>query len=56
MRAPSAVLEHRNGKWQVSVRRGAGHATEGQWLVLGASPSAVPAIRLWLGVIGQERH
>jgi hypothetical protein len=47
-----ARLTRENGRWQVSVRRGAESAAQAAWLSLGGSGDVRVALRLWLALVG----
>ena len=51
---PEARIGHENGKWQVSVRRGAESAAQAAWLSLGGCGDCRVAMRLWLALIATD--
>lgn len=48
-----ARLSRENGRWHVSVRRGAQSAAQAAWLSLGGCGDYRVALRLWLALIGE---
>lgn len=54
MRVLRARLERRDGRWHVLVLRGATGAAEAAWVSLGGCRAQLPALRLWLALLGRE--
>ena len=46
--------ERRNGGRYMCILRGAQGAAEAVWVSLGGLPAQLPALRLWLALLGQE--
>lgn len=54
MRPLGARLERREDRWHVCVLRGAEGAAEAVWVSLGGCRAQLPALRLWLALLGRE--
>ena len=56
MTDPHTRLTRRNGKWHIMARRVAHGTAQAVWIDLGGVGCPVVAVRLWLGLQGQDKR
>jgi hypothetical protein len=49
-------LTHRNGKWQIMVRKGANGVAGMTWVSLGGCPCQLTAMRVWLACHATDKR